>query len=139
MARGARVLHLSGVPAVEDHGLAVEADWRPIRHHLGIRAFGVNAYTGEAGQVVIEDHEEADTGHEELYFVASGAAEFDLGEDRVTAPAGTFVFFEDPALRRRAVATDAATTVIAIGARPGEAFTPSHWETRRTAEIERAA
>jgi len=139
MAPGARVLHLSDTPAVDDHGLEVEADWKPVRHHLGVRAFGINAYAGQSGQVVIEDHDEADIGHQELYFVASGAATFELGDEKVEAPAGTFVFYEDPSLRRRAVATEADTTVLAMGAKPGEAFSPSEWETRRTAKIERAA
>ena len=32
-------------------------DWRPVRRTLGIRAFGINAYTAdEAGKHVVEEH-----------------------------------------------------------------------------------
>ena len=136
---GFRVVGLERIPAVEDHGLDVDADWKPVRHHLGVSAFGVNAYVGgEVGKLVIEEHDESDTRHEELYFVASGRAEFTLGDQAFDAPAGTFVFIEDPDVRRKAVTKETGTTVLAVGARPGEAFSPSDWETRRTAGLPRA-
>ena len=41
--------------------------WRPVRRTLGIRAFGINAYTAdEPGETVIEDHTEETIGHEEV-------------------------------------------------------------------------
>ena len=47
--------------------------WLPVRHELGIGAFGTNAYVAEnAGDDVVEPHTEQGTGHEELYFVARG-------------------------------------------------------------------
>ena len=138
--QGYRVLRVDEVPAVEDHGLDVDADWKPVRHHLGVSAFGVNAYVaGAEGKLVIEDHDESDARHEELYFVASGRAEFTLAGETLDAPAGTFVFVEDPSVRRKAVTREAGTTVLAIGASPGKAFSPSEWETRRTARLEPAA
>jgi tetratricopeptide (TPR) repeat protein len=107
-------------------------EWKPVRAHLGIDAFGINAFTAAAaGDEVIEDHDEtgAQAGvHQELYFVTSGAARFTLGAETVDAAAGTFVFVRDPALRRHAVATAAGTTVVVIGAGAGVAFTPSAWE-----------
>ena len=136
---GFRVLALEEIPAVEDHGLEVDADWKPVRHHLGVSAFGMNAYVGgEEGKLVIEEHDESDIRHQELYFVATGRAEFTLAGETIDAPAGTFVFVEDPDVRRKAVTKETGTTVLAVGARPGEPFSPSEWETRRTADIERA-
>ena len=136
---GFRVLALDEIPPVEDHGLDVDADWKPVRHHLGVSAFGMNAYVGgEEGKLVIEEHDESDIRHQELYFVASGRAEFTLAGETFDAPAGTFVFVEDPDVRRKAVTKERGTTVLAIGARPGEPFSPSEWETKRTAQIERA-
>lgn len=44
------------------------------------------------------------------------------------APAGTCIFVRDPAAKRKAVAEEEGTTVLAIGAPAGEAFTPSQWE-----------
>jgi hypothetical protein len=44
--------------------------WSPIRRHVRVRAFGVNAWTAhEANGVVIPDHHEQPSGHEELYLV----------------------------------------------------------------------
>ena len=40
-------------------------DWRPVRDHLGIGAFGVNAFLGAApGDRVVERHDEGVLGHE---------------------------------------------------------------------------
>lgn len=100
--------------------------WRPVRRRFGITAFGSNAYTGLAGQRVIEEHTEQD-GHEELYVVLRGRAAFTLGDDELDAPAGTLVFVR-PGTRRGAVAREDGTAVLAVGAKPGVVFEPSPWE-----------
>ena len=101
--------------------------WRPVRRHFDIRAFGVNAYTAaKAGQRVIEEHREED-GHEELYVVVSGRAAFTLDGDEHDAPTGTLVHCP-PGTLRGAVAAEAGTSVLGIGAKPGEVFRPSGWE-----------
>lgn len=106
--------------------------WAPVRLQFGITAFGVNAWVAkEDGQAVITEHDELGpppSGHEELYFVATGHATFTVGGDEIDAPAGTFVFVKDPAAKRKAVAREAGTTVIAVGGVPGEAFVPMGWE-----------
>jgi len=104
---------------------------RPVRLHFGINSFGINAYSARAGERVIEEHDELGHGagrHEELYFVATGHATFELGGEEVDAPAGTVVFVRDPAVRRGAVAKEADTTVLVVGGVPGRAFEPSPWE-----------
>jgi len=64
--------------------------WRPVRHALGVGAFGINAFVAEnAGDDVVEDHTEELHGHEEIYVVLSGRATFTLGEETLDAPAGT--------------------------------------------------
>ena len=61
----------------------------PVREHLGIHAFGINAYTpGEDGSLISE-HDEAGSGQEELYIVLDGNATFEVDGDTVDAPAGT--------------------------------------------------
>jgi tetratricopeptide (TPR) repeat protein len=102
--------------------------WIPVRKHFDIAAFGVNAWVAkEDGDKIVSEHAE-DTGHEELYFVASGHATFTVGGEEVDAPAGTFVFVRDPETRRGAVATEKGTTILTVGAKPGEAFEVSNWE-----------
>jgi quercetin dioxygenase-like cupin family protein len=100
--------------------------WRPVRRRFGITAFGTNAYTGRAGQRVIEEHAERDN-HQEMYVVLRGRATFTLGDDEVDAPAGTIVFVR-PNTRRGAIAAEDDTAVLAVGAKPGVVFEPSLWE-----------
>jgi tetratricopeptide (TPR) repeat protein len=107
-----------------------EADinWRPIRRTLGIRAFGINAYTGDSGKHVVEEHTERGLRHEEVYVVLSGRARFTLGDDAVEVAPGTLVYLRDPMTKRGAVALEDGTAVLAIGGKPGDAYEPSGWE-----------
>jgi quercetin dioxygenase-like cupin family protein len=100
---------------------------RPLRRRIGFRPFGVNVWVGESpGDHVIEPHREAD-GAEELYVVVRGLARFTIVEQTFDAPAGTLVHVP-PATFREATAQEAGTTVLAMGAKEGEAFTPGAWE-----------
>lgn len=106
-------------------------EWKPIRHHFGIEAFGVNAFVAEReGDAVVEDHDELGPDHEELYYVAQGHASFTVAGEELDAPAGTLLFVRDPGASRTAVARTPGTTVLAIGGKPGAAFTRSQWERR---------
>ena len=99
-----------------------------MRAHLGVRAFGTNAYTARnVGDDVVEPHDEnPDLAHEELYFVARGRARFILDGESHDAPAGTYVFVSDTATHRHAVAEEEGTTVLSFGGPP--TFAPSAWE-----------
>jgi tetratricopeptide (TPR) repeat protein len=109
-------------------------EWRPIRRRLGIRAFGMNAYTAEkVGDHVVEEHKEG-SGHEEVYVVVSGLARFTVGGDEFEAPAGTLVYLPDPDVLRSATSQAEGTTVLAVGGWPDKAFEPSGWEWRFEAE-----
>jgi hypothetical protein len=105
--------------------------WMPVRHELGIGAFGTNAYVArDAGDDVVEPHTEEGTGHEELYFVARGSATFTLDGETVPAPAGTYVFLPDPSVRRHVVADEPGTTVLSFGGWRDRPFEVSGWEAR---------
>src|SRR3954451_4152407 len=116
-----RSVHVKDIPADDDDDSPV---WRPVRHHLGIHAFGVNAWTGrESGDEVIEEHVESKDNpsrHEELYFVATGHARFIVDGEEVDAPVGTFVFVPDPESKRQGIAVESDTTILSFGAAPGE-------------------
>jgi quercetin dioxygenase-like cupin family protein len=108
---------------VDEEGLT----WRPIRRRFDIRAFGVNAYTADGeGQRVVEEHRESG-GHQELYVVIAGRATFTLDGEEHDAPAGTLIHCPPDTLRS-AFAAEPGTTVLGIGAKPGEVFQPSGWE-----------
>jgi hypothetical protein len=95
--------------------------WRPLRAELGVRAFGLGSFVAAVpGDDVIEPHTEAQDGrgHEELYYVARGAARFELDGRSFDAPAGTLVFVRDPRVHRHAVATLPDTEVLAFGGDP---------------------
>jgi tetratricopeptide (TPR) repeat protein len=99
----------------------------PLRRTVGFRPFGLNVWVGaQPGDHVIERHREPD-GDEELYVVLRGTAQFTLADDTFEAPTGTLVH-APPNTLREATALEAETTVLALGAKTGEAFTPSTWE-----------
>jgi tetratricopeptide (TPR) repeat protein len=118
---------LDAIPVAE--GLV----WRPVRRRLGVRAFGINAYTTEGvGGHVVEEHDELSPsgagGHEEVYVVVRGRARFTVDGETVDAPVGPIVFIRDPALKRVAIAEEADTAVLAVGGEPGSAYRISPWE-----------
>ena len=95
----------------------------PVREHLGIQAFGINAYTPGEDGTLINEHDESGSGQEELYIVLDGNATFEVDGETVDAPAGTFVFVR-PESRRKATGDG---TVLALGATPGEAYQAIDW------------
>ena len=103
--------------------------WTPVRRHFDIGAFGINAYlAAEPGQDLVERHTEEAREHEEAYVVVSGRATFTLDGEETDAPAGTIIFVREPAVERSAVAKEPGTTVLAIGAKRGDAYSPGPWE-----------
>ncbi|HKH30946.1 MAG TPA: hypothetical protein VKA45_07830 [Gaiellaceae bacterium] len=119
-----RVVHLDEIDEISDG----REPLRPVRHHLGITAFGINTWTArEVGDRIINEHDETDEGSEELYFVSNGRAVFELDGERRDAPEGTFVFVP-PAVKRTAFAEQPGTTLVAVGGIPGKAYEPRGWE-----------
>jgi tetratricopeptide (TPR) repeat protein len=111
-----RVSRLDDLERIEAAGVL----YRPIRRPMGVRAFGINAYTAaRAGDEVIERHDEVSGGgagrQEEVYLVLAGHAEFTVAGETVDAPAGTLVFIPDLTAERRAVAKADETTVVVVG------------------------
>src|SRR5687768_8410741 len=106
---GYSVAHLDDIEEFSDAG----SYYRPIRHHLGITAFGVTAWTGHAaGDFIINEHDEGDpTADHELFLVLRGHAVFEIDGDRVDASAGTFVSVP-PRTKRTASAKQDGTTII---------------------------
>jgi hypothetical protein len=128
---GWRRVHLDELPEhpVGDEDFSLH--WRPVRATLGVRAFGTNAYVArEAGEHVVEPHTEQD--HVEVYFVHRGTARFTLDGETFDAPEGTYVYLDDPRVRREALALEAGTTVLSFGGPP--VFEPSEWEGRWLSE-----
>ena len=122
-----RVLHLDELERIDVAGV----HWRPVRRRLGVRAFGINGYSADAGEQLIEPHDETGAGagaHEELYLVVTGQARFTVAGEELDAPAGTLVLVPELGDRREAVAVEDGTTVLVIGGPPSNAFPVSPWE-----------
>jgi quercetin dioxygenase-like cupin family protein len=98
----------------------------PLRQRLDVRAFGINCWTAPVGAPVIERHSEPD-GDEEVYIVVRGRVRFTIGEETFE-PGPATVVYVPPDTTREAVAVEPETLVVAIGAKPGEAFEPKSWE-----------
>lgn len=127
---GYAVVHVDDIPELDDG----QVPMRPVRHHLGITGFGVNAWTARnAGDRIIPEHREADETeqesdrNEELYVVMQGRAVFELDGERRDAPAGTLVFVR-PGINRTAFAEEPATMIVSVGGTPGKAYDPVGWE-----------
>src|SRR5512146_1223905 len=95
----------------------------PAREHLGIRAFGVNAFTASDDGVLINDHDETGSRQEELYVVLDGHATFEIDGETVEAPAGTFLSVA-PEARRKATGTG---TVLVVGGTEGAPYQAFDW------------
>ncbi len=79
--------HVARLEDIEPRGRDI-----PVREHLGIRAFGINAFTPGEDGTLINEHDEAGSGQEELYIVLDGKATFKVDGESFDAPQGTLVF-----------------------------------------------
>jgi mannose-6-phosphate isomerase-like protein (cupin superfamily) len=95
----------------------------PVREHMGIHSFGINAYAPSEEGTLIGEHTESGSGQEELYIVLEGTASFEIDGETIDAPAGTFVYVP-PEARRKATGEG---IVLALGATPGEVYQALDW------------
>jgi tetratricopeptide (TPR) repeat protein len=133
MSGGYTILTLDELDTASHRG----SELIPVRHALGFRAAGVNAWKADTGGQLIPPHEE-DSGSEELYAVVSGRARFTVGEEGAEAPAGTLVFVPSEVLRT-AVAVEDGTIVFVMGGWVGKPFDVGGWDSFALADTYRQA
>jgi mannose-6-phosphate isomerase-like protein (cupin superfamily) len=109
--------------------------FRKVRRALGVSAFGVNAIVMPPGYLGFHHYHET---QDELYFVHSGSARFEIdGEDRVLGPGG-LCHVESTTPRRVSNASDAEDLVVlVIGGKGGYVERDGHMVDE--ADIERRA
>jgi quercetin dioxygenase-like cupin family protein len=112
-------------------------DWYPLQHHFGLSAFGVNAFGGDAGIELVAEHDERESGQEELYVVVRGSARFTLDGEVHDARAVTVVAVPDTAVTRAAVATEDETIVLAVGG-PADSGFATTWRAEHFERLPRA-
>jgi tetratricopeptide (TPR) repeat protein len=134
MSSGYTILTLDELDTASHRG----SELIPVRHALGFRAAGVNAWKADTGGQLVPPHEEDPGGSEELYAVVHGRARFTVGEEESEAPAGTLVFVPCEVFRT-AVAVEDGTIVFAAGGSVGEAFNVGGWDSFALAEAHRQA
>jgi mannose-6-phosphate isomerase-like protein (cupin superfamily) len=130
---GYEILSLDDVETASHDG----SNLIPVRHTLGFRPAGVNAWIADSGGQLIPPHAE-DSGNEELYAVVRGRATFTVGEEKAEAAGGTLVFVP-PEVFRTAVAEEDGTVVFAVGGTVGEAFNAGGWDSFALANSYRQA
>jgi len=91
-----------------------------IRRALGTTAFGINELRMPPGFEGLE-HDETETGHEEVYVVLDGAGTFTVDGDAVAVTAGDYLRV-DPASTRQAVAGPDGMRVIVVAGKPLPAY-----------------
>jgi mannose-6-phosphate isomerase-like protein (cupin superfamily) len=101
--------------------------WKSIRHHFGITAFGINAVTKDANEVLIPEHDETEGNQQEVYFVHKGAVRATLDGETVDLPEGAAVAIE-PHVKRKLESTASPTTLLCIGAPVGRPYEVGPWE-----------
>src|SRR5580765_2304585 len=72
----------------------------PVREHLGIHSFGINGFIRGEDGTLINEHDEAGSGQEELYFVVDGSATFEVDGEAIDAPKGTLLYVAPEAQRK---------------------------------------
>jgi mannose-6-phosphate isomerase-like protein (cupin superfamily) len=118
-----RIARLSDLP----ESLTPYGRWQPLNTLLGVNAFGVNAVTMEPGEEIDIEHDEAGSGHQEVYVVVAGRAAFRLGDEEVEADPGDVVAVGDPAETRSYRALEPGTRIVCFGAGPGAEHPYGEW------------
>ncbi len=77
--------------------------------------------------MLIPEHDEAESGQQEIYFVHKGEVTVTLNGEQMTAAEGAVVAVE-PATRRKFEAAATPTTLLVMGATPGRAYEIGEWE-----------
>jgi len=129
------VSEITSVPRVTD-GDPGDPDWYPLQHALGIDTFGLNLFVAtRAEQVLVEKHDERESGQQELYLILAGRAVFQLDGEQVHVDAGTCVAVTDPSVSRSAHALTGGTKLLVVGA--GTAPFASTWSPSHFSDIPR--
>jgi quercetin dioxygenase-like cupin family protein len=90
---------------------------RFVRRQLGVEAFGINWFELAPAAEGLE-HDEADSGQEEVVVVIAGSGVWRVDGEEVPARRGTFLRFDPESIRRPVAGAD-GLTFLAVGARRG--------------------
>jgi quercetin dioxygenase-like cupin family protein len=109
------LLH-EGDPSIE----SIQGVFFKMRRALGTTAFGINEVRvppGAAGQ----EHDEAETGHEEVYVVLDGTGTFTIEGQDVAVTAGDYLLVPAPATRQVTGGPEGMRFIV-VGAQPKPSY-----------------
>lgn len=92
--------------------------WQPLNGPLDVTAFGINAIVCDPGESIETEHDETDSGQQEVYVVVAGRVAFRHGDERAEGGPGAVFAAPDPAVTRGFEALEPGTRVLCIGALP---------------------
>ncbi|HUZ85253.1 MAG TPA: hypothetical protein VMU66_11195 [Gaiellales bacterium] len=92
--------------------------WQALNDPLGVTAFGINAIVCDPGEAIETEHDESDTGQQEVYVVLAGRVAFRHGPERLEGGPGTVFSAPDPAVTRSLEALEPGSRVVCIGGLP---------------------
>ena len=93
---------------------------------LGVVGWGMNVLRMPPNWSGHRGHDHVEDGQEEVYVVLEGRAILEVGVDWITLRPGMFARVS-PYSHRKLVTGDEGATVLALGAKPGEAYRPPDW------------
>jgi hypothetical protein len=121
---------ITDLPVVPD-GEPDDPVWYPLQHALGIDTFGANVFVARGdGQLLVEEHDERESGQQELYLVLHGSASFELDGEETLVQRGDALAVTEPTVRRRATALSEGTTLLVVGSANGpfrSSWNPAHF------------
>jgi mannose-6-phosphate isomerase-like protein (cupin superfamily) len=128
---------IAELPVVTDSRLD-DPIWYPLQHALGIDTFGANVLVARhTDQVLVEEHDERESGQQELYLILDGSAVFDLDGEETRLERGDALAVSDPSVRRRASALTAGTMLLIVGS--ADRSFASTWNAGHFVDIPRPA
>jgi uncharacterized cupin superfamily protein len=123
MPEGYTIKHRDEFESMQGSG---DATWRLARKALGTASFGFNLVElAPGGQ--IPEHDEAESGQDEVYIVLEGEATLRIGGEDHAAPAGTFASIEPAVSRTILNRSEAPVTALLIGVDPSGGYEPMSW------------
>ena len=105
---------------------AYEAELIFLRHDLGVRSFGMQVERLPAYYEAYEEHDERESGQEEIYTLLEGSARLLVGGEEHALRPGVFARV-GPSTRRKIVTDGEPALLLCLGGRPGDAYEPPSW------------
>jgi uncharacterized cupin superfamily protein len=105
---------------------AYDAELIFLRHGLGVTAFGMQVERLPAQYQAYAEHDEEDSGQEEIYTLIEGSARLLVGGEEHALRPGVFARVGS-GVRRTIVTDEEPALLLCLGGRPGGVYEPPAW------------